>query len=491
MRVESAGEFRDLKSCLLEARCVHKLTADALLNEFTTSVARDRDATVELLIRLGAIDARQLYLAQACPSMYAYCTQVMRMSENSAFQRIRAARAARRFPQVLPMLADGRLHVTAVALLARHLTRDNAEELVADATHRGRVDIERMLAARFPKSDVATVVRPMPAANSGAEKIAQVIANMAQSPCLGKVVPKHSGESAAATGPLGEGEETRAMREVMSHVVHTAARAAGATEAGSEPVLEAIAAAVTDTFVRAAWPHASSGTPAPEPRARVTPRAAGRYAWQLTADQPLQDMLEEARELIGPAGARELQDVLKRALTLLVESLRKSRCAATEHPAAQRAAAAGRYIPRAVVRAAWARDGGQCTFTAPDGRRCCERSGLELDHVIPFARGGKSTPDNLRLLCRAHNLHEAERAYGADHVQAQREASRARAQQANALDAERRTRAEARDTRARPAGAGEPPRPRTWAPEVREGGESIYFLRRSGRISTFQAMRAK
>ena len=97
MRVESAGEFRDLKSCLLEARCVHKLTADALLNEFTTSVARDRDATVELLIRLGAIDARQLYLAQACPSMYAYCTQVMRMSENSAFQRIRAARAARRF----------------------------------------------------------------------------------------------------------------------------------------------------------------------------------------------------------------------------------------------------------------------------------------------------------------------------------------------------------------------------------------------------------
>ncbi len=437
----SCSRTYDLQTCVLESRRVLKLPAEALLAECSENVARDRGTTVELLIRLGAIDERQLYLPLACASMYAYCTQVMRMSENVAFQRIRAARAARRFPEVLPMLADGRLHVTAVALLAPHLKRDNLAELLAEGTHKGRVEIERMIASRFPKPDVTTVVRLLPSASTPTASVAQVIANVAQSPCLGKVAPMLSIDSSATMGPLAEGVETRAMHEVLSHVVHTAARAAGAGDAGSEPLLEAIATAMTDTLVRAARPADRTGDAASEPSARVTPRAAGRYAWQLTADQPMQDMLEEARELIGPAGARELQDVLKRALTLLVESLRKSRRAASERPAAQRAGFAMRYIPRAVARAVWDRDGGQCTFTAPDGRRCCERSGLELDHVVPFGRGGQSTVENLTLLCVGHNQYEAERAYGTEYVRLEREHAKANAEIAKRGNAEARVRA--------------------------------------------------
>lgn len=239
-----------------------------------------------------------------------------------------------------------------------------------------------------------------------------------------------------------------AMHQVVSRVVRNAALASGAAAANSEPLLEAISTAVADTLVRAAQPPAHDGGAAPEPRAKVTPRSAGRYAWQLTADQPMQDMLEEARELMGPGGVRELQDVLKHALELLVKSLRKARCAATEQPRAQRASASGRYIARAVVREVWARDGGQCTFTAPDGRRCCERSGLEMDHVIPYGRGGKSTAENLRLLCGAHNAYEAERAYGAEYVQQERERAQANAEIA------KRARVEARMRAAGKAGGG-------------------------------------
>ena len=75
-----------------------------------------------------------------------------------------------------------------------------------------------------------------------------------------------------------------------------------------------------------------------------------------------------------------------------------------------------RYIPAPVRRQVWERDGGRCTFVDGDGHRCGERPWLELDHIVPFARGGPSTADNLRIACRMHNQHAARRAFGAGFI---------------------------------------------------------------------------
>ena len=73
----------------------------------------------------------------------------------------------------------------------------------------------------------------------------------------------------------------------------------------------------------------------------------------------------------------------------------------------------------------WKRDGGRCTFEQ-DGRRCECRDGLELDHVVPFARGGDHSLDNLRLLCRSHNGYAAEGEYGRELIAEVRCQERAR-----------------------------------------------------------------
>jgi 5-methylcytosine-specific restriction endonuclease McrA len=66
-----------------------------------------------------------------------------------------------------------------------------------------------------------------------------------------------------------------------------------------------------------------------------------------------------------------------------------------------------RRCPAAVARAVFLRDGQQCSYVSPDGRRCSARRWLELDHIDPFALGGESTVENLRLRCRAHNQRHA------------------------------------------------------------------------------------
>jgi len=76
-----------------------------------------------------------------------------------------------------------------------------------------------------------------------------------------------------------------------------------------------------------------------------------------------------------------------------------------------------RYIPADVRHAVTTRDGNRCSYVVPDGTRCRETRNLELDHIEPWALGGKSTFQNLRQVCRAHNQLYAERVFGREFLQ--------------------------------------------------------------------------
>ncbi|MEK7790651.1 MAG: HNH endonuclease signature motif containing protein, partial [Deltaproteobacteria bacterium] len=71
-----------------------------------------------------------------------------------------------------------------------------------------------------------------------------------------------------------------------------------------------------------------------------------------------------------------------------------------------------RYIPQEIKRKVWVRDGGKCSYESPNGKRCDERGFLQLDHVQPWAFGGKSSEENLRILCGEHNRWRAEMIFG-------------------------------------------------------------------------------
>ena len=151
---------------------VSHFSDDGLRHDLKTRVARDCTSTAVLLTRIAEFDDRKLYLRDGYPSMHAYCVHELHFSEGAAYKRITAARAARRFPAVLVAVAEGRVHLRAVLMLAPHLTSGNVDELLAAATHKTRVEIEQLLAQRFPRPDLPERLRAIPSSPPTATRMA-------------------------------------------------------------------------------------------------------------------------------------------------------------------------------------------------------------------------------------------------------------------------------------------------------------------------------
>lgn len=157
-------------------------------------------------------------------------------------------------------------------------------------------------------------------------------------------------------------------------------------------------------------------------RQSIDPLSPSRVEFTFTGSLELLRMIERARELLRhkhPQG--KLEDVIGEMAELFLERKDPERRALRAQEAAARAQAeeaacrtgkqaeppnqeANRRIPQWVKNEVWLRDEGRCSFVSRDGQPCRESGGLEFDHVIPWALGGRSDqPPNIRLLCRAHN----------------------------------------------------------------------------------------
>lgn len=157
----------------------------------------------------------------------------------------------------------------------------------------------------------------------------------------------------------------------------------------------------------------------------LEPRALERYRVQFNADRDTHDGILQARDLMlhtNPSG--DLDTVMKYCVRAGVERLEGRRRGLVrdrgrrpaERPRVVKADS--RHIPTAVRRAVFARDGARCTFRAADGHRCTATRLLELHHIVPFAKGGETTVENLCVRCRAHNRYDAESDFGKGFIEA-------------------------------------------------------------------------
>lgn len=328
-----------------------QLSDDALLAKVKLLTERSRNLTVELIAHLGELDFRKLHRGQGSGSLFRYCTDVLHFSEAAACNRIKTARAARKFPVVLEMLERGSVNLTTIRLLSPHLTAENHRAVLAEATGMTRRQVDKLVARLAPQADVPASVRKLqapaptptvlaapsaPTSNPSLETTPTVQIPPAVPPAARPLIMPLSPKRYRVQFTVGEETEDQLRR--------------------------------LQDLLRAEIPDGDPGV--------IFARALALLLREV-----------ERRKFAATANPREAQPTTA------------PRCGS-------------RHIPAGVERAVWPRDGGQCAFVAKGGRRCGERSFLDFHHAYAFALGGEATVENIALRCRAHNAYEAELIFG-------------------------------------------------------------------------------
>src|SRR6185436_13783826 len=107
--------------------------------------ARSNVALADLLAHLGEVERRGIHRERACPSLYTYCIYELRMSEDAAFRRAKAAGIVRRYPEMRNAIAKGEIHLTGLLMIAPYLGGEHHEEVLRPSRFRSKRELCRLI----------------------------------------------------------------------------------------------------------------------------------------------------------------------------------------------------------------------------------------------------------------------------------------------------------------------------------------------------------
>ncbi len=334
-------------------------------------------------------------------NLFAFLHVELQLSKSAAFYRRSAAELLQDFPEVIEPLRDGRLCLSTVAELAKVLTRENLTVVAPRFFGRSARESQELVAELQP--------RPVPSTRM--------------------VVTRVQDQSVASP--------TAITHPLLTLASPTAFAPESAPLTDTHPTEAPLSRVLTSDFAN------GGGERTHAPRDETEPLTAELRRLHITVSRRVLKKLEAARSGLGHAipGAT-MEQVLEAALDLLLEKQARARAqvkcpraavGAEATPGSLGPAAGSKQppgpapglephlhrrtgpresIPAAVQRAVWARDADRCSWPLDSGGCCGSTHRLELDHVVPWARGGESTVANLRVVCHRHNRLAERQAFG-------------------------------------------------------------------------------
>jgi hypothetical protein len=176
---------------------------------------------------------------------------------------------------------------------------------------------------------------------------------------------------------------------------------------------------------------AAPSTPRPLPRVSpsiLEPARPETFNFRFAADRKFKEKFERLAEVLGVENPLlHMAEIMEKAMDIALDKKDVKRKLARRRERKPRKAdnsrqrprpdEVSRYVPSHVRERVHERAGYQCEYRSEDGTRCRSRTGLEIEHLRPFAIHRSHDERFLRVFCRSHNRLAAEKVYGAAFIQ--------------------------------------------------------------------------
>jgi len=316
---------------------------------------KERHTTLEVLLHLNEVEERGIHVALGYANLFQYVVEKLGYSESAAWRRIATARCIKNYPEIYQLLKDNKLNLTTVSLVAKVLTKENFDDIISEITGKSRKEVEAFIAFYRPKTKIRESIKPV------------VLVKKADK----SGAPKHLEQSNII--PVNFRCESKSAEQVSCE----------------------------ERFEF----RFSASEEFKEKFEEVKNILSNKYTKGVSQEQLFLEAMEVFLDKKSPKRREARRQ--KRAKRVKNKSINKSCTSPT---------AASRIAPQKLKDQVLARDNFRCAFMGEDGKRCNAMHGLEIDHVRPWALGGGTTAENLRVLCKVHNKHLAQYSFGKEHI---------------------------------------------------------------------------
>lgn len=332
-----------------------QMTDDALARSLKDAVHQEKVKTLEVLEYLLEVERRKLYSIRAYSSLFEYAVHELGYSESQASERINSMRLLRAVPEIKQKLENGDLSITTASQIQRFIKNEK----------------------RFAGDDLSLAEK---------ERLIDLCSNQSKREVERTLFAMQSEEAKVESS-----ERTRWVSEQHVELKFLV----------SESTLKKI------SEVRNMVGEATLGrvfSEALDSHLEVLKKKHQRVVKRV--DEVTAEKIKEVSQTFILSGESSVAEndgdaVNEKPTERPSESVARP---ATWTGTEQRT----RYVPVVLRRMVFARSKGQCEFyDAKTKNRCLARFRLQIDHILPFALGGKTQVDNLRHLCPNHNQRSA------------------------------------------------------------------------------------
>jgi len=340
------------------------MTTESLHIKLSELVKSERKITQEILLCIQQIDQTKAYAEFGYPSLFEYLVKAQKYSEGAAQRRISAARLLKELPEIEKKVQEGNLNLTQLSKLASATNQDQKATGKKVSTEQKRELLEQM--ENKTGFETEQLLNQNFECNLKPKK---------------EITPRKQAYELHLKLTPEQYEKLKKAQSLLSHVVY---------EGGFAEIIEVLC----DKLIQKKEGKALiKSSPRMEKESENKPTAGVA----VKSEENIQGPLAEAKATA--ATAVKLTENTQGTR----DKIRSTAAPAVPNPRRRTA------IPVSLQRLIYQRAEACCEYVSSTGHRCRSRYQVQLDHILPVAKGGGNEPGNLRVLCRTHNLSEARR----------------------------------------------------------------------------------